>query len=232
MDGNKLLKVRKRCNVTCAQADVIWPYQRNTAKCSQETLAQSPGDEAAEASIAPGVGLQGKLLRLESLALLKQNREEWPGEASRPQQKGPGLFPPAIEKKEWLRRQRKVRTTTDLRPCVSFCATTKGIWYSSLLYSWLVRGFFWHLGTTPPPHPHPHPTLLPRFILLTIIQGLLAKVQGFHFFFLLGCYPEHSNLIRPFDKHLTQSSGLLSLLSTAQGKRLRLTNFHPQFSLF
>lgn len=23
MDGNKLLKVRKRCNVTCAQADVI-----------------------------------------------------------------------------------------------------------------------------------------------------------------------------------------------------------------
>lgn len=52
------------------------------------------------------------------------------------------------------------------------------------------------------------------------------------FFFLLGCYPEHSNLIRPFDKHLTQSSGLLSLLPTAQGKRLRLTNFHPQFSLF
>lgn len=51
-------------------------------------------------------------------------------------------------------------------------------------------------------------------------------------FFLLGCYPEHSNLIRPFDKHLTQSSGLLSLLPTAQGKRLRLTNFHPQFSLF
>lgn len=103
MDGNKLLKVRKGCNVTCAQADVIWPYQRNTAKCSQETLAQSPGDEAAEASIAPGVVLQGKLLRLESLALLKQNREEWPGEASRPQQKGPGLFPPAIKRKknEW-----------------------------------------------------------------------------------------------------------------------------------
>lgn len=49
---------------------------------------------------------------------------------------------------------------------------------------------------------------------------------------LLGCYPEHSNLIRPFDKHLTQSSGLLSRLPTAQGKRLRLTNFHPQFSLF
>lgn len=100
MDGNKLLKVRKRCNVTCAQADVIWPYQRNTAKCSQETLAQSPGDEAAEASIAPGVGLQGKLLRLERLALLKQNREEWPGEASRPQQKGPGLFPPAMKRKK------------------------------------------------------------------------------------------------------------------------------------
>lgn len=60
----------------------------------------------------------------------------------------------------------------------------------------------------------------------------------FFFFFcsppppLLGCYPEHSNLIRPFDKHLTQSSGLLSRLPTAQGKRLRLTNFHPQFSLF
>lgn len=100
MDGNKLLKVRRRCNVTCAQADVIWPYQRNTAKCSQETLVQSPGDEAAEASIAPGVGLQGKLLRLESLALLKQNREEWPGEASRPQQKRPGLFPPAIKRKK------------------------------------------------------------------------------------------------------------------------------------
>lgn len=49
---------------------------------------------------------------------------------------------------------------------------------------------------------------------------------------LLGCYPEHSNLIRPFDKHLTQSSGLLSLQLTAQGKRLRLTNFHPQFSPF
>lgn len=142
VDGNKLLKVRRRCNVTCAQADVIWPYQRNTAKCSQETLAQSPGDEAAEASIAPGMGLQGKLLRLQSLALLKQNREEWPGEASRPQQKGAGLFPPAIKrKKEWLRRLRKVRTTTDLGVCVSFCATTKGIWYSSLLYSRLVRGF-------------------------------------------------------------------------------------------
>lgn len=100
MDGNKLLKVRRRCNVTCAQADVIWPYQRNTAKCSQETLAQSPGDEAAEASIAPGMGLQGKLLRLESLALLKQNREEWPGEASRPRQKGPGLFPQAMKRKK------------------------------------------------------------------------------------------------------------------------------------
>lgn len=221
MDGNKLLKVRRRCNVTRAQADVIWPYQRNTAKCSQETLAQSPGDEAAEASIAPGVGLQGKLLRMESLALLKQNRGEWPGEASRPRQKGPGLFPPAMKRKkrEWLRRQRKVRTTTDLRACVSFCATTKGIWYFSLLYSWLVRVFF-----LAPQHPfalfctQPYKDCLPRY-------------RDFCFF-LLGCYPEHSNLIRPFDKHLTQSSGLLYLLPTAQGKRLRQTNFHPQFSLF
>lgn len=164
MDGNKLLKVRKRCNVTCAQTDVIWPYQRNTAKCSQETLAQSPGDEAAEASIAPGVGLQGKLLRLESIALLKQNREEWPGEVSRPQQRGQVLFPPAIKKKknDWGDRgkweQQQILALASL-----FCATTKGIWYSSLLYSRPVRGFFWHLS-------------IPHVILLTITQGRLVKV--------------------------------------------------------
>lgn len=35
-----------RSDVTCAQIDVIWPY-KNTAKCSQEMLAQSPSDEAA-----------------------------------------------------------------------------------------------------------------------------------------------------------------------------------------
>jgi len=140
MDGNILLKVRQRRNVTCAQTDVTWPYQRNTAKCSQEMLAQSPGDEAAEASIAPGVGLQGKLLSLESLALLKQNREEWPGEATRPQQKGAGLFPPAMKRKknDWEDRGKWEQQISET---VSFYATTKGIWYSSLLYSWLVRGF-------------------------------------------------------------------------------------------
>lgn len=92
MDGNKLLKVKKSCNVTCAQPDVIWPYEKNIAKRSQETLALSPGDEAAEPSIAHGVGLQDKLLRLESLALLKKNREEWPGEASQLQQRGQVYF--------------------------------------------------------------------------------------------------------------------------------------------
>lgn len=60
-------------------------------------LAQSPGDEAAEASVAPGEGLQGKPLGLESLALLRQKREEWPGEASRPA--GAGSFPAASEGK-------------------------------------------------------------------------------------------------------------------------------------
>lgn len=225
MDGNKLLKVRKRCNVTCAQADVIWPYQRNTAKCSQETLAQSPGDEAAEASIAPGVGLQGKLLRLERLALLKQNREEWPGEASRPQQKGPGLFPPAMKRKKndwedrgkWEQQQISALASLFVRQQRAYDIS------ASFTAGWSEVSS----GTSVlPPHAlfcsqSHHEDGLPRY-----------KDLIYFFFSLLGCYPEHSNLIRPFDKHLTQSSGLLSLLPTAQGKRLRLTNFHPQFSLF
>lgn len=86
----------------------------------------------------------------------------------------------------------------------------------------------YHPAPPPPPPPHPpSPLYSTHNHSRTACQG-----TGISFFFLLGCYPEHSNLIRPFDKHLTQSSGLLSLLSTAQGKRLRLTNFHPQFSLF
>lgn len=92
-----------------------------------------------------------------------------------------------------------------------FCVTTKGVWYIRLLYSRLVRG------------------LIFGFILLTIAQSQPVKVWGHRAVsHLLGRYPEHSNLIRPFDNHLTQSSGLLSLQLTAQGKRLRLTNFHPQ----
>lgn len=51
------------------------------------------------------------------------------------------------EKKGWLERQGEVRTTTDPRhSCFAFCVTTKGIWYIILLYSRLVRGFFWHLS--------------------------------------------------------------------------------------
>ncbi len=85
----------------------------------------------------------------------------------------------------------------------------------------------------PPPlhHHHHNHHLLHALFCSQSCKDDLPRYKDL-IFFLLSCYTEHSNLIRPFDKHLTQSSGLLSRLPTAQGKRLRLTNFHPQFSLF
>lgn len=129
------------------------------------------------------------------------------------------------KKGEGLRRWRKVRTTTDLGR-LFLCHNKGHVIFQPAGQRFLSRRF----GVS-------------RRAPLTITRGRLATIPRsrflpplFFFLFtpspLLGCYPEHSNLIRPFDKHLTQSSGLLSRLPTAQGKRLRLTNFHPQFSLF
>lgn len=125
------------------------------------------------------------------------------------------------KKGEGLRRWRKVRTTTDLGR-LFLCHNKGHVIFRPAGQRFLSR----HLGVS-------------RRVPLTVTRGRLATIRGSRFLLflftpspLLRCYPEHSNLIRPFDKHLTQSSGLLSRLPTAQGKRLRLTNFHPQFSLF
>lgn len=145
------------------------------------------------------------------------------GEASQPRQRGPGLFPPAMkEKKEWMGRHRKVRTTTDLGSCASFTRQQRAYdipafltvgWSVSVATSVSCALFSSHWYTD----------YFSRYRVFYFI---------FFFFLPLGCYSEHCNLIRHFDKHLTLSGGLLSLVSTAQGKRLRLTNFHPQFSVF
>lgn len=214
------LKLRERHNVTCAQADVTWPYQRNTAKCSQETLARSPGDEAAEASIAPGVGLQGKLLRLHKPCPFETKqrgmaRGGWSASA-----KG-GRFISSSDGKE----EKKKNDWED-----------RGKWEQQQI-SETVSLFARQQRAYDIPASHPAGwSEVSASTSASLTLFLSQSDGGISFFFfslsLLGCYPEHSNLIRAFDKHLTQSSGLLSLLPTAQGKRLRLTNFHPQFSLF
>lgn len=122
-----MFKVGSAGSVTGAWADVIWPYQGNTAKCSQEMLGQSPGDGAAEADMAPGLPLQGThspalhcLFETKPRAATRESRHgtDHKGQTFYLQQeKGSDEKMGWIE---WAYRWREVRITTHHRLCGTF----------------------------------------------------------------------------------------------------------------
>lgn len=153
--------------------------------------------------------------------------------------RGPGLFPAAMrrekKKKRMIEKTEESENNNRSRRSRLFLCDNKGhMIFQPPLQPAGQRFLLSPQHPTPPPTPPNHHHLHLHLLALFCSQSCKDDLPRYKdlIFFLLSCYTEHSNLIRPFDKHLTQSSGLLSRLPTAQGKRLRLTNFHPQFSLF
>ncbi len=126
-DSCKMFKVGSAGSVAGGWADVIWPYQGNTAKCSQEMLGQSPGDGAAEADMAPGLPLQGTHSPALHCLFETKHRAATRGSRHGTDHKGQTFYLQqengSDEKMgwiEWTYKWREVRKTTDFRSCGTF----------------------------------------------------------------------------------------------------------------
>lgn len=126
-----MFKVGSAGSVTGEWADVIWPYQGNTAKCSQEMLGQSPGDGAAEADMAPGLPLQGTHSPALHCLFETKHRAATGGSRHGTDHKGQTFYLQQEKGRnekmgwiEWTYRWREVRKTTDSQITTDFVLAT------------------------------------------------------------------------------------------------------------